>query len=61
MYLPEPLWESTIYFWVWEILATIFILTDFYLIWRISVLSDRISELTRICLSAPRTDEPTES
>ena len=44
MTLPDA---ATLYFWVWELLALIFILTEFYVIWRINVLEDLIRDLIR--------------
>ena len=44
MTLPDA---ATLYFWVWELLALIFILTNAYLIWRINVIDDRIKDLIR--------------
>ena len=44
MTLPDA---ATLYFWVWELLALIFILTNAYIIWRINVLEDRIKDLIK--------------
>ena len=43
--IPDPIWESTLYFYVWELLACVFVFTDFYLIWRINILEDKIEKL----------------
>ena len=44
MTLPDA---ATLYFWMWELLALIFILTEFYVIWRVNVLEDLVRDLIR--------------
>jgi len=44
MTLPDA---ATLYFWVWELLALIFILTNAFVIWRVNVLEDLVRDLIR--------------
>ena len=38
---------ATLYWWIWELLALIFILTNAFVIWRVNVLEDLVRDLIK--------------